>query len=248
MKQYKNANLVYIYKMLAFLWSYVFNMTIVPMFFVITSPFHSIRWSQYTEYYLFTHMGIKLKLTCDEPLIESGFIIANHRSFMDFTLDSFLSKAAVVGRWMAIVVNFWYALFGHMEHRIIGFSRGKEKRHELFQRIKKHFALRSRILFFPEGTRCRYTHLASKEDVKTHLKYGLLKEIYYDKTYPVQIQISNNKEVALDEKKLRINHGTHINTHRTKSIHPKDYNSETDFYDAIAVEWYNAWKITHLNP
>lgn len=232
--------------MFSCVWFYLWNVVMVPMCAVLTMPFHTIRWYRYTKYLIFDRFKIKLNLTSDEPLIETGYVLANHRCWLDFGLDPFLADSAAVGRRMAMYVVFWISILGYPENRIVIFIRGKETRGELFQRIKSHFKLRSRILFFPEGTRLTYTHLASKEDVKTHLKYGLLKEIYYDKTYPVQLQISSNKDVVFNEKKLLINYGVSVNTHRTKSIHPKDYMVEADFYDAIADEWYKAWKITHL--
>ncbi len=231
--------------MLSFIWFYIWNITIVPMCIYITSPFHGIRWYGNSSRILFYGLKIKLNLTSDEPLIETGYILANHRSWFDFAFDPFLADSAAIGRRMAYYAVFWCTMLGYSENRIFSFIRGKETRGELFQRIKKHFSVRNRILFFPEGTRMKYTHLSSKEDVKSYLKYGLLKEIYYDKTYPVQLQISNNKEVAMDEKRFHIQRGVSVNAHRTRSIHPKDYLAEADFYDAIAHEWYNAWKITH---
>ena len=233
--------------MFSFLWFYLWDMTIIPMCLCITMPFHNIRWYDNSKHLVFNGLKTKLNLTSDEPLVETGYILANHRSWFDFAFDPFIADSAAIGRRLALNAVFWCTMLGYPENRIFSFIRGKETRGELFRRIKKHFELRGRILFWPEGTRLKYTHLSSKEDVKTYLKYGLLKEIYYDKTYPVQLQISNNKEVAMDEKKFRIQRGVTINTHRTKSIHPKDYLVEADFYDAIADEWYKAWKITHVS-
>lgn len=216
------------------------------MVLVFTMPFHNIRWHKYAKYEFFDVWKVKLHLTSDAPLIETGYMLANHRSFADFAIDPVIADSAIIGRRMAFYAVFWWTILGYPEHRIFSFIRGKESRHELFQRIKKHMILRSRILFFPEGTRMKYTHLSSTEELKTYLKYGLLKEIYYDKTYPVQIQISSNKELVFNEKKLHIQYGVPVKTHRTKAIYPKDYESEQEFYDAITVEWYNAWVTTHM--
>ena len=91
----------------------------------------------------------------------------------------------------------------------------------------------------------KYTHLASSDEVKTYLKYGILKCIYEDKAYPVQLQISNDKEIVLCEKTLVVNHGTRVHTHRSKSIHPKDFKTEAEFYDEIAKIWYECWVKIH---
>ena len=45
----------------------------------------------------------------------------------------------------------------------------------------------------------------------------------------------------MDEKKMIINKNITIKTHISIPIHPKDYQNEQEFYDAIAKEWYNAW-------
>jgi hypothetical protein len=212
----------------------------------LTMPFHTMRWYAYAKYVALDVLKIKLSLTSDEPLIETGYILANHRSWTDFCLDPFLADSAIIGRRIVVFAVFWNVMIGYPDNRIFSFVRGKETRTQLFHRIKQHFALRNRILFFPEGTRMKYTHLSGKDDVKLHLKYGLLKEIYYDKTYPVQIQISNNKELVMNEKKFHIQFDVPIRTHRTKAIYPANYATEAEFYDAIANEWYNAWLKTHV--
>ena len=233
--------------MFSFLWTYLWDLTLVPMLLVLTMPFHNVRWTQYSKHIIFDVWKVKLQLTSDAPLIETGYMLANHRSFTDFAFDPLIADSTVTGRRAAFMAVFWCSIlgYGYPEHRIFSFVRGKENRQELFQRVKKHLTLRSRILFFPEGTRLKYTHLSSKDEVKTYLKYGLLKEIYYDKTYPVQIHISSNKEQVFNEKKLHIQYNVPVKTHRTKAIHPADYTTESDFYDAIATEWYNAWLKTH---
>lgn len=215
------------------------------MFICMTMPFHSMRWYSYSKYSIFEVLKIQLVATSDAMLIESGYVIANHRSFTDFALDPFLADAAVIGRRAAFIGVFWNSLIGYLDNRIIWFVRGKETRSELFRRVKQHFSRKQRILFFPEGSRMSYTHLASSEDVKTHLKYGLLKEIYLDKIYPVQIQISSNKETVFNEKTIHFQPGVLVKTHRSIAIDPKDYDTESKFYDAIASEWYNAWVKTH---
>lgn len=233
--------------MLQFLWFYAWNLTLVPMCFFLTMPFHTMRWYAFAKYSIFDVCKIKLSLTSDEPLIETGYMLANHRSWTDFCLDPLIADSAIIGRRFAFLAVFWNTMLGYPENRIFSFVVGKETRTQLFQRIKKHFTLRNRILFFPEGTRMKYTHLSCKDDVKLYLKYGLLKEIYYDKTYPVQIQISNNKELVMNEKKFHIQYGVPVRTHRTKVIYPTNYATEAEFYDAIAAEWYNAWLKTHID-
>jgi 1-acyl-sn-glycerol-3-phosphate acyltransferase len=101
------------------------------------------------------------------------------------------------------------------------------------------------VLFFPEGTRLRHNVIESVDHVKQLLRYGLLKEIYYHQLLPVQIQMSSNKEMVIDERKFKINKNVIVKTHLSKPIYPADYKTEQEFYDAIANQWYNSWIITH---
>jgi hypothetical protein len=187
-------------------------------------------------------------MTADEPLIETGYVLANHRCWLDFAIDPLLANSCIFGRRMGFICVFFWSYLGYLDDIIISFKRGKEQRNELFNRINQHILQHKtykRMLIWPEGTRLKYTHLSSSEDVKTYLKYGMLKSIYEDKELPVQLQISNNKENVLNEKRLHIQYDVRVNTHRSKSIHPKDFATEQDFYDEIARVWYDCWIKTH---
>ena len=230
-----------------FIWFYIWSVTTVPFLLLITKPFHNLN-LQYLSIFTIRKLRIKLNASSDAPLIEQGYILANHRSFFDFTFDTMISKGSVIGRREAFWAIWFVTCLGYLDKRVISFTRGAETRQELFSRIKQHMNISEykRILFFPEGTRLKYTQLRSPDDVKTYLKYGMLKCIYEDKQFPVQLQISNNKELVFDEKRLHIQYDVPVNTHRSKPIYPKDYATEQLFYDEIAAVWYECWKITHL--
>jgi hypothetical protein len=231
---------------LQFIGFFMWNITLVPLLVLITKPFHSIDNQKYCEYFI-KQCKIKQRISCDQSLIEQGYILANHRSWFDSPFDAFMTKASVLGRREAFLAVFFSSCLGYLDNRIISFTRGKETRQELFTRIKEHMnhTEYKRILFWPEGTRLKHIHLESAEDAKSYFKFGLLKCIYEDKQFPVQLQISNNKELVLDEKRFHIQYGVSVNTHRSKSIHPKDFATEDLFYDEIAKVWYECWKITH---
>ena len=234
--------------MLQFIWLYIWHITIVPVGILITKPFNNWTWHKYTEHFMMNICGVKHTMTSDEALIECGYVIANHRSWMDFCIDPLLAKSCVLSRRAAIFTMIFIIYLAYIDDIFICFVRGKEKRAELFHRIKQHILQHKtykRVLIWPEGTRLKYTHLASSEDVKTYLKYGMLKSIYEDKELPVQLQISNNKENVFDEKRLHIRYGVSVHTHRSKSIHPKDFATEQEFYDEIARVWYDCWVRTH---
>lgn len=197
---------------------------------------------------MLTICNIKQTITKDEALIEKGFILANHRSWADFLLDQYSARASIMGRRMGFVAAFGAALLGYVDNRNVMFIRGKDNRRDIYEKCVKHIQKTEfkRIVLFAEGTRLSYTMLNSVDDVKSYLKYGLLKEIYNDKRFPVQIMISSNKENVLNEKKFTVNYGVKVNTHISKSIHPNDYKTEMEFYDEIAKEWYESWKKTHV--
>lgn len=230
------------------IWFYLVYGQILPFFIILIKPFHSIDFQTYITYVINTVLQVKQRISADAVLIEQGYILANHRSWTDFVFDTMMSQGSIIGRREAFWAVWFSYCLGYLDNRTVSFTRGAETRQELFTRIKQHMGITKykRILFFPEGTRLKYTHLGSPDDVKTYLKYGMLKCIYEDKQFPVQLQISNNKEVLVDEKRLHIQYGVHVNTHRSKPIYPKDYATEQLFYDEIAAVWYECWKITHL--
>jgi hypothetical protein len=235
---------------LRFIWFYVLQLQILPLFCLLIRPFYVIDAQQYIQYLSEGALQVKHHLTSDSPLIEQGYILANHRSWADFFLDPLLANSSVVGRIEAFCAVWFGACLYYADSRTISFRRGVDYRQAIFTKMKRHMnrSKFKRILLFPEGTRMKYTHLASVDEVKTYLKYGMLKCIYDDKQFPVQLQISSNKELVVDEKRLCINSGVPVCTHRSKSIHPNDFATEQEFYDEIANVWYECWKITHLKP
>lgn len=236
--------------MLQFTWVYLWHITLVPFVLVVTKPFHNWTWHTYAEHIINNIFSIRTTLTHDEPLIACGYMLANHRSWTDFVFDPCIADSCVVGRRLAFIMMNFSACLGILDGIIISFIRGKETREKLFARIKSHIEhniTTKRVLFWPEGTRMKYTHLSSADELKTYLKYGMLKCIYEDKTYPVQLQISNNKEHVVNEKKWIVNYGTLVHTHHSKSIHPNDFKTDTEFYDEIAKVWYECWVKTHAN-
>jgi hypothetical protein len=234
--------------MLQFLWFYLWNVIIFPFFIVFTKPFNNWTFHTYIDHVVTNQCDIRHTLTADEPLIPCGYILANHRSWTDLILDPCIAKSSIVGRGMAVIAMNFAACLGILDGVLFILIRGKETRQELFNRVKAHIEQHKtikRMLFCPEGTRMKYKKLESADELKTYLKYGLLKSIYEDKSYPVQLQISNNKEFVIDEKKWILNRGISVHTHHSKAIYPKDFNTEAEFYDEIARVWYECYLKTH---
>ena len=62
---------------------------------------------------------------------------------------------------------------------------------------------------------------------------------------PIQLDISSNKELALNEKKIKAKYGVTINTIISSPIYPVNYNTFELFIDEICKEWFSCWRFTH---
>lgn len=232
--------------MLRFITAYLWSWIIVPFTFVILRPFVCLDYQLNGRHFIYTILGVQHEIT-GEKLIDEGFILGNHRSFMDFIFDGYLGDATGISRQLVILGAPFCALLAYIDNRVIFINRGKDKRDTVYQRCVSHINQypNKRILFYPEGTRNQYTSLSSRDELKSYIKFGLLKSIYEDKQYPVQLLISNNKEIAFNEKKLSAKYGVKINTKISKAIHPKDYPSEVEFFDEIVAVWFDCYVETH---
>ena len=232
--------------MIYFIVAYLWSCCIEPITFFVLRPFIRLDSQQNGFNFVNKVLGIKYEIT-GEKLLDEGFILPNHRSFTDFLFDYYVSYGTMVSRWLVIIVIPFNILISYLDNRIIFINRGKDKRDVVYQRCVSHINRyqNKRIVFYPEGTRNTYTSLSSHEELKSYIKFGLLKSIYEDKRYPVQLLISNNKELAFNEKTLTANYGVIIHTKISKAIHPKDYATEVDFFDEIVKVWFDCYVETH---
>jgi 1-acyl-sn-glycerol-3-phosphate acyltransferase len=231
-----------------FIYFFIVYSQLLPFMCILLTPFYKNKILYlYGKYTIENILKVKSIITKDAEYIESGFILANHRSIFDGWIDPYLCKGIIVSRRFAYFAFLPMILLYEINYGNVMITRGKDNRQKIYEKIKNKIKLKSgKVLFFPEGSRLRYNTLNSYEEIKCYLKYGILKEIYNDKeNLPVQLQISSNKELVLDERIFKIRKGIVVKTHITKPIYPADFQNEQDFYDSIAKEWYNAWKITH---
>ena len=172
--------------------------------------------------------------------IDTGFLLANHRTWVDFAYDPFISGSAVVGRAAAFWAMLGFSLLGFLENRLIVVSRSKN-RNETFTAIRHFIHSKGlycrRVLFWPEGTRCSHTQLTI-EDTRRMIKPGLLKSIYEHSQLPVQIMMSKNKEQVLNEKRMRVGLGQTIYTKLSDAIHPNDFATFEAFFERVCCEWH----------
>ncbi len=99
-------------------------------------------------------------------------------------------------------------------------------------------------MFFPEGTRKSHMKLETIEDAENMLRPGLLKSIYEFKKMPVQLQITKNKEIAFNERKLKAQYGITVYTSFSDPIYPEDFIAFDEFYKHVCVVWFEQFNAT----
>ena len=161
--------LLMLYFILAYLWSWV----IVPFTFIILRPFIRLKYIDNVNHFICTVLGIKQKIT-GYKIIEEGFILSNHRSFIDCFIDTYSVKnSTIIARYLVILVAPFVVLFAHLENRVILINRGKDKRNVIYEGCVLHINRYKNkiIIFYPEGTRNKYTTLSSQEELKSYIKF-----------------------------------------------------------------------------
>ena len=255
---------------------YIYNFIIIPPFYI--GSYFYYKWFQSSYYPLdkFYSENVLQQLNfIDEKhsdscqLINSGFLLSNHRSFFDFFWDSYIFNSCMISRILAFVIVCFTSIISYLSDKTIIFNRGKTSRHSLFNECLSHLNNPSkktkRILFYPEGSRKNHNYVTLNQH---YLKPGLLKSIWeYSQTtqndIPVQICISTNKENVINEKKLFVNKKKYGQLHCTGitdiqepikvsyyidyPIYPKQYSSFEEFYNTIIKRWCYSWEKVYLN-
>ena len=185
-------------------------------------------------------------------LIDKGYILANHRSWADFVLDLYLSKSSGISRIMVAVPLGFTGIQSLIENRIIYIRRGKSQATDVLKSMVSLMESKSvdRILFFPEGSRMKYTSLDSPEDLEKYIRKGLLLTTYqYERDrpdpLPFQIQIMSNKEFVVNEKKMILNRGVDVKYILSDPIYPNKFATDELFLAEIRRVWYDCYRLTH---
>ncbi|KAK8791813.1 hypothetical protein WA158_005190 [Blastocystis sp. Blastoise] len=190
-------------------------------------------------YYLCIHLtdilGAKEHLIKGAPEIAKGKVmfLCNHRSWADFFVDSVaVGGASYLSRLMVIVgvpgpaFVAWMNNFVWFFHRKRGISR-----EWLTHFFEEHWKTREQdgCVVYPEGHR-----FVGKGTLK--LKTGVL-EVAYNMNVPVQILLTANKEVLLNEKELKFQFGTNLISNTSKVLMPHDYGTKEEWFDAVHKIW-----------
>lgn len=188
----------------------------------------------------------KIDYLTSNNIIDSGFILTNHRCSFDFMFDPYIGKSAVIARYKAIISTFFLSLLGIIERRVIPIQK-TFGRNYIFDYAKdtieysypdEENSFNKRITFFPEGSRLNYTKLDNLDDTQKLLKPGLLKSIYEYNKKPIQIIITKNKEKVYNEFTIDVNFGVSLPVFISKEIYPSEFNTFDEFYNHICKTWY----------
>ena len=232
---------------------YLITAIIVPAIIILVKPLNILfgdkfNWNTLTYIILNYILCIDNEIIYKDEFIKNGYILCNHRSWFDNIYDMRITKSIGTGRYLGIMIMGFAGLLSYIENRVVCFKRGKLNRHEIFKKmfkVKKKSKYKN-LLLFPEGTRKKYKELNSIDDIKSKLKYGIIKSIYEtDKNLPVQLCITSNKEKVINEKKLKFNRNVKIKTCISKVIIPKNYETLELFINAICKEWFDCYNISH---
>jgi hypothetical protein len=126
---------------------YITCLWIIPIPFLIIRPIVKIisnsdfgSWRQIVKCVtLGGWLGAKVSVK-GEP-IKTGFILPNHRSFMDFAIDPIYSNGCGVGRreaFWCLLPSYW---IGYMDSYCLSFTRGQTNRQQLYKACQNHFAI-----------------------------------------------------------------------------------------------------------
>ena len=239
---------------------------------IITLPFHLmglglgrmgcggafIRWLLEWNWDWIVGMGYKLASTSliphanTQPLIGRGYVLANHRSFMDFCVDPYLANATVLSRAMVLLATLFTGLQMWLEERIIFIQRGKSSAAsvtaQMIQTMERPQNPIARYIFYPEGTRRTYQTLSDPDELLGYFRKGLLLTLYQHERakprtdqFPFQIQICMNKEHVMNEKKLECGSGVVMPYTRGPPMYASDHATDDQFLRAVAEEWFRQY-------
>ena len=239
-----------------FILYFIYITIVVPIVIMPLALIHKILLPQYSDSWGYVCklslnlINLKQQYISRAKLIDKGYILSNHRCFLDFSLDPVCTRSSIIGRYKPFFCMPILSFLGVLDNRLIAFKRGETSKEQIMNKINKHFNKKGlfsqRVLFYPEGTRKKYKKLESPEDFKNnHLKFGLLKSIYEDKKYPVQIFMSSNKEKVIDEKKFKLSLNQTIISKTCEPIYPENFETFNDFIDNICNIWYETYNEVH---
>jgi len=241
-----------------FIYIYIVYVVIYPIIYIPFALYYRLKnipsnYSHNITIKLMDYFYSNVNYLTQNKVINSGFILANHRCSFDFIFDPYIGKSAVIGRYKAVLSTFFLSLLGIIERRVIPMQRSFGRTY-IFEYAKKTIeysypnkvdSFNKRITFYPEGARLNHMKINSIDDVKSMLKYGLIKSIYEYNKKPVQIIITKNKEKVYNEFTFDVNFEVELPVYVSEEINPSDFNSSEDFYNHICKLWFDIFNVVY---
>lgn len=252
-------DIIKIYDIFNLIYIYIIYVIFYPILYTPFAIINRIRnksecYSNKITQKLLKYLNCDIIYVNDNKIIESGFILANHRCSFDFIFDPHISKSSIVGRYKAVLSTFFLSILGIIERRII-YMQKTFSRNFIFDKMKKHIEYNSnleksieynkRITYYPEGSRLNYTSIDNIDVVKSLLKHGLIKSIYEYKKMPIQIILTKNKEKVYNEFTLNVEWDVKLPVYISKEINPNNFNNYEEFYNHICDEWYKGFNVLY---
>lgn len=191
----------------------------------------------YTNFVIKYALRTRYELIDEGKRIKKGIILSNHVSGFDNLYDSHVTDSILIADSK---IKWYHGLYYYLQHfsgQVFVFDKTDTTRHKVYSGMtslyKKKENKISRMLFYPEGTRKNIDYKTS-HDLRLHIKYGLLKSIYENKEYPVQMFISINKEHSFVNKSFGLNY---IYSIYGNKINPKNFESFELFIEKVTSEW-----------
>ena len=207
---------------------------ILPFYIIIFSLFMSETnvYKSYTSFIINNVFQVRFKILNPREKIENGIFISNHNSGFDNMYDSFITDATLLARSNVKYYHGLYYVIQKMYNMIYLFDNQNTDRHQIYNEIDNHIEKTGKnIIYYPEGTRIRkqYNNI---DELKGKIKYGLLKSIYENKKYKVQLFLSINKNAPFNGVKEKI-----ISKY-SKPFDSNDYDSFKTYSDDILSNWF----------
>jgi len=246
-------NIVKIIDIFNFIYIYIVYIVFYPILYIPFALYYRIQninttYSENITKKILKYLDSNIIYLNDNKIIDSGFILANHRCSFDFIFDPHISKSSIIGRYKAVLSTFFLSILGIIENRIIPMQKNFSREY-IFDKTKKHLEKKSsscynkRITFYPEGTRMKHIEL---DNFVNCIKPGLLKSIYEYNKESIQIIMTKNKEKVYNEFNLDVNYNIDLPIYISNEIKPSDFNSFDEFYDYVCKEWYKIFNTIYL--
>ena len=218
--------------------SFMFPIPLLPLVFIENKcGFSNTINNLYTNFVIKYCLRTRYEIINETKRIEKGILLSNHVSGFDNLYDSHVTNSILIADSK---IKWYHGLYYYLQYlsgQVFDFDKTNTTRHKVYAGMSNLYNNKGnkipRMLFYPEGTRKNIDYKSSY-DLSLNIKYGLLKSIYENKEYPVQLFISKNKEHSFINNSFDANYIYSIYSNR---VNPDNYKTFELFIEKITSEW-----------